>query len=39
VETKAGIYKGLIEKGIPAEHAVLLTVGSIDQLKTAIKSI
>jgi hypothetical protein len=40
VDTKAGIYLGLIAKGVPADHAVALAIGSTNAaFKTAINSV
>jgi hypothetical protein len=40
VRIKAGVYKGLIAQGIPAEHALVLAVGKSDAiLNKAINSV
>ncbi len=39
VKYRSGIYKGLIAEGIPAEHALVLTVGSMEAVKLATNSL
>ena len=38
VKTKSSVYHGLIEKGVPAEHAVMLTIGAMNEIKEAAKT-
>lgn len=38
VKSKAGIYKGLIEEGVPPEHAVALTISATNDFRDGVKS-
>lgn len=39
VKTKAGIYKGLIAEGIPTEHALVLTVNSLQEYSKSVTNV
>lgn len=37
IDAKSRIYLGLIEKGIPADHALALTVGVMNEIEKQVK--
>lgn len=39
VKTKAGIYKGLLEEGIPADHALALTINSLQEYSKTVTNV
>jgi len=39
VKTKAGIYRGLIAEGIPADHALALTVKSLQEYSNSVTNV